>query len=932
MHSLFQITVLIKQSITHNSSYSLLLFVFLTMGLSVTGHAQEEQATLDLSSIELSKSSFKLDTTWEFYWLKLLEPSDINHHQPDSLINFTSEWSSITKKSSFGYATYHLSIILPNSMDDLALNIPIFYSSYKLFVNDFEISKNGKVGTSNNEYEPYWLPQTVPLPKFDSDTLNILIQVANYDHSKGGAFLPLTIGSSSLLFKNRYIQYGYSFFLTGILIMGGLLFLGLYFFGWREKSILYFALFCLVYCYRVIGFGSYSFHILYPDLPWIISLKLEYISLFLSGLLFGLYTLHLYPKETYKPLIYVLSAVSIIFSLQSIFLSPFIFTQLVIPYIIFLIFYFLLAFWIYIKAVINKKSGAVYSLLSTAAIFMIFGYKIVAYFGNFKSSIFLLLIGYIFFFFFQSLVHLYRYSFKMKTALLEAEQSSKAKSQFLSTMSHEIRTPLNAVIGLSGLLSESSLTPKQQEFSKTIKKSGENLLRIINNILDFSKIESGKLELEENEINLRESIEHVLELVGGINTNPNLEVLYDIDDNVPPYVAGDAVRLQQILTNLISNSLKFTTDGEILIHLTLKHEFSGSITLQYEISDTGIGIPKDKLNRLFQRFSQVDGSSTRKFGGTGLGLVISKRLVEAMGGKITVSSIENIGSTFTFTILFKKIIKEVEIETRSILKNKKVFLLADNSRILNILQKRLASANLHVTSFNSSTNLISHINDLGSYDFGLMDMQMSEINGIEVAERIRELYSKENLPLVLMSSKQHTEHSHINTIFNLVLPKPIIQTSLSKNLEQIFNSNIQIKEPLNKSIIPARLFKSNFHVLIVEDNLVNQLVAHRILERFGIKVDIKENGKQAVEAELNNNYDLIFMDMEMPIMDGLEATRIIKANSIDRGEKPFIVAMTAYAMPEDRERCFEAGMDDFLAKPITLEAIKEMLLKWLGDN
>jgi CheY-like chemotaxis protein len=183
-----------------------------------------------------------------------------------------------------------------------------------------------------------------------------------------------------------------------------------------------------------------------------------------------------------------------------------------------------------------------------------------------------------------------------------------------------------------------------------------------------------------------------------------------------------------------------------------------------------------------------------------------------------------------------------------------------------------------------------------------------------------------------MSSKQHTEHSYINTIFDLVLPKPIIQTSLSKNLEQLFNSNTQIKEQSKESLIPARLFKSNFHVLIVEDNLVNQLVAHRILERFGIKVDIAENGKQAVDTELSNNYDLIFMDMEMPIMDGLEATRIIKANSIDRGEKPFIVAMTANAMPEDRERCFEAGMDDFLAKPITLEAIKEMLLKWLDDN
>lgn len=908
----------------------ILLFVEILFPFQIS--AQDGIPNIELTVEDLTTEVTELDSQWAFYWNQLVHPSEINDIEEDTLLPFLDNWADLTSFESMGYATYSLIVVAPKIDEQIAIDIPDFYSSYRLFINQVEIANNGVVATSKEEYEPKWLPQTISLPNFESDTLQFVLHVANFDHSKGGAYQPIKIGGSSKLFRDRYIQYGYSFILTGILLMSGLYFLGLYLFGRHEKSILYFALFCLVYSYRIIGFGSYAFHMLQPDLPWIITLRLEYITLFLSGLLFGLYTLHLYPKDTFRPLLYVLSAVSIIFALESLLLPSSIFTQLVVPYFILLIFYLFIAFWVYIRAVVNKRPGAIYSLISSAAVFIVFGYEILVYLGFVKSSLFLIFSGYLFFFFFQSLVHSYRFSTNMKVALHRAEESSKAKSQFLSTMSHEIRTPLNAVIGLSGLLAESNLTNRQQEFSNTIKKSGEGLLSIINNILDFSKIESGKLELEYSEFNLRETIEVVLEVVTSVNRKPNLEVMYNIEDDVPRYLLGDATRLQQVLTNLVANAFKFTSEGEILISVSVEREFTDSVIIRTQVQDSGIGIPDDKLGLLFQSFSQVDGSSTRKYGGTGLGLVISKRLVEAMDGEISVSSEIYKGSTFTFTAGFGRSNRETDFKLPSVLQKRKVFLLDDNSTNLRIIQHQLQKAEISVRTFNNPKMLISVINELNEFDFGILDMQMPDINGVEVAKKIREIYSNDVLPLVLLSSIHELERNDERQLFEIFLKKPVQQTKLLNNLERLYQSDAPMISTDSNSVDPKHLFTTEFKILIAEDNIVNQKVALRILERYGLQPDIVNNGKEALEAEISKSYDLIFMDMEMPEMDGLEATQLIKKQRRHHHNKPIIVAMTANAMQEDRERCFASGMDDFIAKPITLQSTKNVLVKWLGDN
>ena len=387
-----------------------------------------------------------------------------------------------------------------------------------------------------------------------------------------------------------------------------------------------------------------------------------------------------------------------------------------------------------------------------------------------------------------------------------------------------------------------------------------------------------------------------------------------------------------MLTNLLANAIKFTEHGEILLSVHSERVFSDSMVLRFEVHDTGIGISEDKMHRLFQSFTQVDASSTRKYGGTGLGLVISKRLVEAMGGTIWVSSTIEEGTTFYFTIPFGLSHRVEDFKIPSILENKKVFLLDDNETNLRILQHQLKKAHLKVSTFNNPKMLLSSLPELKDFDFGILDMQMPEVDGVAVAREVRKHYSSTDLSLVLLSSIHELGSHEDKSLFELFLKKPIQQTRFLNNLERLFTTDFTPSDSNESDDEHTKLFQTDFKVLIAEDNVVNQKVAFRILERMGIQSDIVENGKQAVDAVLSTHYDVIFMDMEMPEMDGLEATRIIKKLRLSDRTTPIIVAMTANALQEDRERCFEAGMDDFIAKPVSLELTRKMLIKWLADD
>ena len=513
----------------------------------------------------------------------------------------------------------------------------------------------------------------------------------------------------------------------------------------------------------------------------------------------------------------------------------------------------------------------------------------------------------------------------------EAERANRAKSIFLATMSHEIRTPMNGVIGMTSLLTETTLTEQQRAYTETIAVCGDTLLNVINDILDFSKIESGSMELEEEDFNLQSSIEHILDLFGARAATTGIELLNQVERDVPAYIRGDDLRLRQVLTNLVGNAMKFTEQGEIFIGVRVQEKAGDeTLTLAFEVRDTGIGIPADKLERLFKAFSQVDSSTTRKYGGTGLGLAISEQLVRLMGGDICVQSEPGKGSTFHFTIRTRAAIDQhPEIRTSGLDEHagKKVLIVDDNGTNRTILKTQLEYWNLRPVLAASGMEALNILSADCRYDLVLTDMQMPNMDGIRLSESIRDRHPQ--IPIILLSSVGDEYKKHHQQLFNAVMTKPIKQQMLYRQIMAGLQN--QGRTTGEGRTIQARLpdeLASTFplNILAAEDNLINQQVIQYILQKLGYAPVIVENGKQAVDAALNTGYDIILMDLQMPEMDGIEATRAIRQSRLL--DQPVIIALTANAMEGDEEECLRSGMNDYIGKPVKLEELLGKLRKW----
>lgn len=765
----------------------LLFGLFLLVGLCHLGFSsgtipvpQAKNGVLDLRNTDFREAAIELKGQLKFYWNQQLAPG--SEKGIYEIAEYPELWNSLRWQgqsiSPQGFATYKLTVLLPEITKTLGIRLPHVYSAYRLFVNNKFIGGDGVPGISKETTTPYWSTQIIPLVGV-GDTLHITLQISNFSHSRGGPNRAIALGELTKLQSESNLNHAFDFFLAGCVLMAGLFFLGLYLFGRHDKSILYFSLFCFFYAYRIVGSNQYTLHSIFPGLNWDFAIHFEYLSLFMVVTMFTLYTRKLYPEDAPQRLMFGMAAFCLLFVVITVVFSPMVFTRTVNVFMVLVNAYIAIACYIFWMAYKRKRIGAQYALISTVAIFVVIVSVILEYYNVAAPQKVLLFVGYLSFFFCQSLILSFRFASTLKQAKEEAEMGLKVKGEFLSTMSHEIRTPLNSVLGMTHLLLKESPTTAQRSHLDVLMFSAKHLLALVNDILDFNILEAGQIRLNFKPMDLGGIAGNIISGQKSFNLSKEVELILEADEGVPVSVEGDPVRTAQVITNLVHNSIKFTNAGWVKLKIAVVDKTASEVTLRISVQDTGIGIPSEKLELIFERFTQVDSSVSRGFSGTGLGLAISKRILEMQGVQLKVESEVDKGSVFYFVQRFK-IFKDKELQVPQKAEKKieqplagiSVLIVEDNQMNILVAQSFLKRWGAEFNVARNGEEALKVL-DLQKHHVVLMDLHMPVMDGYEATQQIR--LADERLPIIALTADVSidVEEKIKKTGFSDMVIKPI---------------------------------------------------------------------------------------------------------------------------------------------------------------